>query len=572
MPKTVLFVRNYNSFRGGHLKILDCLEHVRSSPAYRAQLFVTAESTDHPWRDHPCLVGEMDLEATDILVLGGSAWRFLPDGIEERLPVVNLIQGMRHADSTHRKHQYLQRRALRLCVSEQVRDEIVGTGLVNGPVRVMATALGTEGFPAPAPPNRKVFIAGQKARTVAAEVARILGEAGLEVDCAIERCPREEFLARMAAAEIAVTLPLRREGFFLPALEAMLLGRAVVCPDCVGNRDFCIDSETCLVPEADAASVAAAVQRLLDDAELRERVREGGRRLALQRTVAAERLDFLSALNGLSPRNIIITGLPRSGTTLSCHLLNKLENVVALHEPMPIRRLKGLDEAAFVAEAVAFFERQRRMIREEGVALSKTLDGKVPMNPLADRDADGVRKRQLNGKTLEITNVTSDAFDLGIKHPTLFTARLHQLRPHFDCYALVRNPLSVLLSWRDSEMPIAAGKSGAIETLHGDFAERLGAMTDIVDRQIALVDFFFSQYRDHIPGSVIKYEDVIASQGRELARIAPAAAALAEPLSSRNRRAIGEDPDAARIAEKLLKSENACWHFYAREDVERLLA
>jgi hypothetical protein len=572
LPKTVLFVRNFNSFRGGHLKIADCLEHVRSSPAYAARLFVTAESKDHPWRDHPCLVEEMDLEATDILVLGGSAWRFLPDDVEERIPVVNLIQGMRHADSTHRKHQYLQRRAVRLCVSEQVKDEIEATGIVNGPVRVMATALGTEGFPEPSAPNGKVFIAGQKARGVAAEVAERLRAEGIEVDCAIERCPREEFLARMAAAEIAVVLPLRREGFFLPALEAMLLERVVVCPDCEGNRDFCIDGETCLVPAPDAASVAAAVRRLLDDEGLRTRVREGGHRMALARSVAAERLDFLSALNGLSPRNIIITGLPRSGTTLSCHLLNKLENVVALHEPMPIRRLKGLDEHQFVAETVAFFERQRRMIREEGVALSKTLDGKVPMNPLADRDDAGVRKRQLNGKTLEITNVTSDVFDLGIKHPTLFTARLHQLRPHFDCYALVRNPLSVLLSWRDSEMPIAAGKSGAIETLHGAFAEKLGAMTDIVDRQIALIDFFFSQYRDNIPGNVIKYEDVIASGGRELARIAPAAATLAEPLSSRNRRAIGEDPEAAQIAEKLLKSDNACWHFYAREDVERLLA
>ena len=573
MPKTVLFVRNYSTFRGGHLKIIDCLEHVRTSPAYRAELYVTAESSDdHPWKDHPSLVGELDLDAADVLVLGGGSWKFLPDGIEETIPVVNLVQGMRHADSSHRKHDYLKRRALRLCVSDEVRAEIEATGIVNGPVRVMATAIDGGGFPAPAAPNGKVFIAGQKARTIAAEVADRLRAAGIEVDCAIERCPREEFLARMAAAEIAVVLPLRREGFFLPALEAMLLERAVVCPDCEGNRGFCIDGETCIVPDYDAPSVAAAALRLLAEPDLRRKVREGGQRAARARSVEGERLDFLSALNSLSPRNVIITGLPRSGTTLSCHLLNKLPNVVALHEPMPIRRLKGLDEQRFVEDTVAFFERQRRMIREEGVALSKTLDGKVPMNPLADKDAEGVRQRQLNGKTLEITNVSSDDFDLCIKHPTLFTARLHQLRPHFDCYALVRNPLSVLLSWRDSGMPIAAGKSGAIETLHPDFAERLAAMTDVVDRQVALIDFFFAQYRDNIPGNVIKYEDVIASGGRELTRITAAAGTLAEPLSSRNRRAIGEDPDAMRIAETLLNSDNACWDFYRREDVEQLLA
>ena len=32
--------------------------------------------------------------------------------------------------------------------------------------------------------------------------------------------------------------------------------------------------------------------------------------------------------------NIVLTGIPRSGTTLTCHLLNKVPNVVALFEPM----------------------------------------------------------------------------------------------------------------------------------------------------------------------------------------------------------------------------------------------
>jgi hypothetical protein len=36
----------------------------------------------------------------------------------------------------------------------------------------------------------------------------------------------------------------------------------------------------------------------------------------------------------LNQTNIVSTGLPRSGTTLTCHLLNKLPNTVALHEPI----------------------------------------------------------------------------------------------------------------------------------------------------------------------------------------------------------------------------------------------
>lgn len=40
--------------------------------------------------------------------------------------------------------------------------------------------------------------------------------------------------------------------------------------------------------------------------------------------------------------DIILTGIARSGTTLSCSLLNKLPQCVALHEPMNPDDLVGL--------------------------------------------------------------------------------------------------------------------------------------------------------------------------------------------------------------------------------------
>jgi glycosyltransferase involved in cell wall biosynthesis len=39
---------------------------------------------------------------------------------------------------------------------------------------------------------------------------------------------------------VTLFLPNETEGFYLPALEGMALGTIVVCPDCVGNRSFCI--------------------------------------------------------------------------------------------------------------------------------------------------------------------------------------------------------------------------------------------------------------------------------------------------------------------------------------------
>ena len=82
------------------------------------------------------------------------------------------------------------------------------------------------------------------------------------------------------------------EGFCLPPLEAMATGGAVVCTDAHGNRDFCVDGENCLIPEARAASVATAISRLLGDPALRSRFGEAGIATAAQ-YAWAQRIDAL---------------------------------------------------------------------------------------------------------------------------------------------------------------------------------------------------------------------------------------------------------------------------------------
>src|SRR5918997_1590854 len=75
--------------------------------------------------------------------------------------------------------------------------------------------------------------------------------------------------------------------------------------------------------------------------------------------------------------NIVLTGLPRSGTTLTCHLLNKLPNTVALHEPITYGRFDPEDEEAIVGGVERFYRRMRRMINKDKVAFSKEMEGQI---------------------------------------------------------------------------------------------------------------------------------------------------------------------------------------------------
>ena len=62
------------------------------------------------------------------------------------------------------------------------------------------------------------------------------------------------------------------EGFCLPVLEAMATGAPVVCTDAHGNRDFCVDGENCLLVDGRVDEVRGAIERLLADRALRERL------------------------------------------------------------------------------------------------------------------------------------------------------------------------------------------------------------------------------------------------------------------------------------------------------------
>ena len=88
-------------------------------------------------------------------------------------------------------------------------------------------------------------------------------------------------------------------------------------------------------------------------------------------------------VNERNRRNVVLTGLPRSGTTLACHLLNKLPNTVALLEPIEPSRFAGLlPDRVAVGDAVElWFRKSRRRALEEGEVVTKHVGGEIPDNP-----------------------------------------------------------------------------------------------------------------------------------------------------------------------------------------------
>lgn len=274
-------------------------------------------------------------------------------------------------------------------------------------------------------------------------------------------------------------------------------------------------------------------------------------------------------------QQVILTGLPRSGTTLTCHLLNKLSDCVALHEPLVPLDLMAYKRGDLISVIADYFTTQRLQILQKGTAVSKSFGGQVPDNPMAGVDPNtGKRIRVLDGRLVQINKKLSNDFYLAIKQPAFFTAILKDLVASglFNCFAVVRNPLSVLLSWNSVEMPVSQGRVPAAEAFAPELKQQLDHIPDVYDRQVFLLDWFFQQYINYLPSEhILFYEETIKSNGKSLGKISPLAYHLSESLSSKNNNHLYSGTLKKILLEKILnKKEGAFWEFYSEEQLVSL--
>ena len=305
----VLFYRDFRRFTGGHLKVWHYFNHVRSSPAHTAHVSFTRESVwdeSNPWGDaRDAVVDHPAGFRPDALFLAGLDWRRIRPWARRRprRPVINLVQHVRHAEPDDPRYAFLHHRAVRICVSREVASAIEGTGRVNGPVLTIPNGLDLDALPAPSPlAGRDVdlLVVATKQRERGAVLLPRLERIGRRVHLIGDPLPRRELLAWMNRARVTLFLPRRTEGFYLPALEGMAVGTVVVCPDCVGNRSFCLPGVNALRPaytDADVLDQAEAALALAPDEA--ERLVAAGSATAEQHHLGVERARFLVVLRDL---------------------------------------------------------------------------------------------------------------------------------------------------------------------------------------------------------------------------------------------------------------------------------
>lgn len=273
-------------------------------------------------------------------------------------------------------------------------------------------------------------------------------------------------------------------------------------------------------------------------------------------------------------KNIMLVGLPRSGTTLTCHLINKLPDMVALHEPLKPIEFKDDTPLEMVERIRRFCEAQRKSLFENGTAASRTIGGKVPDNHIQGfNESSGKRANKIDGQVLEVDKALSNDFTLVVKHNAFFAGILDILVDSYKCFAVVRNPVSVLLSWNSVEMAVSQGYAPAAERFDKKLEEQLRGEDDKFERQIYLLTWYYNKiYKNISKKNIVLYEDIISSGGRALSNVLPAASGLKETLRSKNKNVLYDDALRPLMVEKLLNLKDGGYlHYYSKDSVKAML-
>lgn len=225
------------------------------------------------------------------------------------------------------------------------------------------------------------------------------------------------------------------------------------------------------------------------------------------------------------PPPVLITGLPRSGTTLTVKLLNDLPDCVAMAEPLPVGRMSR-DPETFADEVAAFAAETRARALREGQVRSKAVAGRIAGNFVtrADAGTGGKRRSEARLRDVAVDKPLSPGFRLCIKHPAAFTALADVLARRFPFYACLRAPLGVLAAWQTVDMAVSRGRLPMAERYDPALAARLDALPDALDRQVAILQYCLETYARLPAERVLRFEDLQRDPAAHLARIHPGAA------------------------------------------------
>lgn len=242
--------------------------------------------------------------------------------------------------------------------------------------------------------------------------------------------------------------------------------------------------------------------------------------------------------------DLIVTGVPRSGTSLAAAIIDQAPGCLCLSEPEnQVELMRGAVSAEdFVAMVGEEFDTVRRSVLAGSPILDRRrADGAAVTNYFTGEQPDGKRITGYTIRAITRPGLSAD-FVLAVKHVALYAAVLPQLvqSGRYRVVALVRDPVALLTSWQSLDVPVSQGRLPAGERFWPELKLLGEAELELTEKQVRLCELLFGRFlrwADRI--AILRYEELVADPVRLLRAAgiseigAPSASALIEQPPAR---------------------------------------
>lgn len=261
--RSISFHRQYYAYTGGHQKVHDYLLHTTRATGFAPDLFLDNKSAINTqlFDNLPGVTYSQQYRPDnfDVAFLAGMDWQAYAPFFDPKQVKINLIQHVRHGDPKHPLHQFLQHRAVRLCVSEAVKQAI--EPYANGPC--IAIKMGYQMAEVKARKTQDLYILATKQPKLGKGICQWAQQKGLSVVLHDSPVERRQVHQAMAESRVTLTLPNKTEGFYLPGIEAMALSGWAIVPDCIASREYTLKGANISSCELSMQSCQQAVEQAL---------------------------------------------------------------------------------------------------------------------------------------------------------------------------------------------------------------------------------------------------------------------------------------------------------------------
>lgn len=215
--------------------------------------------------------------------------------------------------------------------------------------------------------------------------------------------------------------------------------------------------------------------------------------------------------------DFLITGIPRSGTSLLCKLLSQQPNWLVLNEPAQvIPQLSSRPDAS----GIALLHRQYR----QRILLGEQIDNKIRDGQMVEDTAEN------DERTLYHPEVRGRFFRMGSKNTLAYLASLDALQQQgWPIVAMIRNPLDSLASWSTTFDHLRQAQPELLPLTHANhygwagwqraaLAEMAG-QADPTVRRVLLWRMLARTLLSQPQVLLWRYEDLVANPREHIARL-----------------------------------------------------